>query len=146
MKYSKFSKPKESPGLLFWQVATSWQRKIKEALRPYKITHTQFVILAVTHELNTFEENVSQQMISDFSKIDVMTISSSLRLLEKNGFVERKQHPTDTRSNCIKNTDNGESVLKAVNPIIEQIDDAFFFSDKNDLSSFMELLEKLKDD
>ena len=48
MKYSRFHVANESYGLLFWQVSTLWQRKIKESLRPYDLTHTQYVILAVT--------------------------------------------------------------------------------------------------
>ena len=144
MKYSKYKEPKESPGLLFWQVSVLWQRKIKDALRPYDITHTQFVILAVTHELNEQGSCVTQNEISDFSMVDVMTVSTTLRLLEKKGLIVRKEHPTDTRAKKIKNTDEGEKILKTVNPIVEAVDKEFFFDDKKEVNLFIGLLGKLK--
>lgn len=144
MKYSKFTNTNESPGLLFWQVSTLWQRKIKEALRSHDITHTQFVILAVTHELNEKGSDVTQKEISDLSRIDVMTVSTTLRLLEKKNLIIRENHPSDTRAKQIKNTEHGEKVLQIINPIIEHVDAEFFFDDKKDLNDFMELLRKLK--
>lgn len=83
MKSSNFQDYNESTGLLFWQTSMIWQRKIKEALQLYNLTHTQFVILAVIEELTEQKICVTQKKISDFSMIDVMTISSTVRLLEK---------------------------------------------------------------
>ena len=145
MRYSKFTETKKSPGLLFWQVATLWQRKIKEGLRLYDLTHTQFVILAVTQELNDRKLIASQKEISNFSMIDVMTLSTTLRLLEKKELIVRKNHPTDTRAKQISNTNKGKLLLKQVNKIIEEIDAQFFFPESEDLNSFLALLEKLKE-
>lgn len=144
MKYSRFNSAHKSPGLLFWQVSTLWQRKIKEALRPHDLTHTQFVILAVTHELNERDAHVTQKEISNLSMIDAMTISTTLRLLEKKNLITRESHPTDTRAKQIRNTEQGEQILQKINPIIESIDSKFFFEDKNELHVFMKLLNKLK--
>ena len=145
MKHSRFDNANESYGLLFWQVSTLWQRKIKEALHPHKLTHTQFVILAVTNELNERNLDSTQKEITYLSMIDVMTVSTTLRLLEKKNLIIRKNHPTDTRAKLIKNTKQGEEILKLVNPIIESVDDKFFFDDKNELTAFIHLLKKLKD-
>lgn len=145
MEYSKFNHANESHGLLFWQVSTLWARKIKEALHPYDITHTQFVILAVTHELNKKKITSTQKEISNLSMIDVMTVSTTLRLLEKKNLIVRENHPTDTRAKLIKNTKQGEEILKIINPIIELVDDKFFFDNTKELNLFMDLLNKLKD-
>jgi DNA-binding MarR family transcriptional regulator len=144
MKYSKFQNAEESPGLLFWQVSVLWQRKIREALRPYNITHTQFVILAVTRELNEHGSNVTQNDVSDFSMIDVMTVSTTLRLLEKKGLIARENHPLDTRAKRILNTEQGNRILEAVNSIVESVDVAFFFDSEKRTASFMDLLRQLK--
>jgi DNA-binding MarR family transcriptional regulator len=39
----------------------------------------------------------------------------------------RKSHPTDTRAKQIVNTKYGEETFEAVNPIIEAVDQDFFF-------------------
>lgn len=143
MKSSKFEKSNHSVGLVFWKVSVLWQRKIKEALNKINITHTQFVVLATIQELSENNEMITQKIISDFSSIDVMTISSVLRLLEKNKFIERKAHPKDTRANLILMTSKGlETINKAI-PIVEDVDDKFFFKNIKKNDDFLDLLDEL---
>lgn len=114
-------------GLLFWQVSMLWQRKIKKVLQAYDLTHTQFVILAVIEELTEQDKTVTQKNISDLSMIDVMTVSSTVRLLAKKGLISRSQHETDTRANSIVNTDMGKSLLSKSVKAVDKVDKAFFF-------------------
>jgi hypothetical protein len=39
---------KESPGFLLWRTALRWQRLVTSALRPFNLTHVQFVLLSGT--------------------------------------------------------------------------------------------------
>ncbi len=145
MKYSKFKNSNESPGLLFWQVSSQWKRKIKEALIPFDLTHTQFVILAVSHTLNYTQGTVTQKDISDSSKVDVMTISKSIRLLEKKELVIRLNDLNDTRAKTITVTEKGETLLRTVAPIIENVDEQFFSLNQKEIDTFLDLLNKLKE-
>ena len=91
MKISKYDQSHESVGLKFWQVHMLWSRKIRNSLDQLGITHTQFVVLASILEIkeSQIENEVTQKMISKFSNIDVMTISSVMRLLlEKENFMK----------------------------------------------------------
>ena len=135
MKFAECKNHKESIGLLFWQSSMLWQRKIKQILQPYNLTHTQFVILAVIEELSEQEVCITQKKISDFSMIDVMTVSSTVRLLEKKGLIYRLPHKTDTRANSISNTEEGIDV--------EGIDKAFFFSTNKENAQFQNMLSQL---
>jgi hypothetical protein len=38
--------PERSPGFLLWHISTSWRCSIEGALRPFDLTHPQFVVLA----------------------------------------------------------------------------------------------------
>ncbi|HEL0567506.1 TPA: MarR family transcriptional regulator, partial [Streptococcus equi subsp. zooepidemicus] len=111
MKYSKFVNSNDSVGLLFWKTSVLWQRKIKEVLQPLDLTHTQFVILAVVEELSETIDEITQKMISDFSMIDVMTVSSTIRLLEKKKYICRLASENDTRAYSIYNTKIGKERL-----------------------------------
>jgi len=73
-----------------------------------------------------------------------MTVSTTLRLLEKKNFFRRENHPTDTRAKRIINTDRGEEIIKTVNPIVETVDHEFFFTEKEKLDLFIGLLSELK--
>lgn len=145
MKYSKFGKSDNSIGLLFWQVSTLWQRAIKDALREYDLTHTQYVILAVIQELSEIGTDTTQRKISDYSMIDTMTVSSTLRLLESKGLTQRIPHEHDSRANIICNTPQGVAVLKKAIQVVEDVDSNFFFKDDTDLRAFQKLLLNLKD-
>ncbi len=98
MRFAECKNYQESVGLLFWQASMLWQRHIRQALQPYDLTHTQFVILAVLEELSEQSVGITQKQIADFSMIDVMTVSSTVRLLEKKGLVCRLPNQKDTRA------------------------------------------------
>ena len=120
MKFAGCKNHKESIGLLFWQSSMLWQRKIKQALQPYDLTHTQFVILA-----------------------DVMTVSSTVRLLEKKGLIFRTPHKTDTRANSISNTEQGRNYLRKAVIAVESVDKEFFFADVENNAQFRLFLTDL---
>ena len=148
MRFSEIKNHKESMGLLFWQVSMLWQRKIKKVLQAYDLTHTQFVILAVIEELTEQDKTVTQKNISDFSMIDVMTVSSTVRLLAKKGLISRSQHETDTRANSIINTEMGKSLLRKAVKAVDKVDKTFFFdndANKSLHSTLSELLLKNQD-
>ena len=145
MRFSEIKNHKESMGLLFWQVSMLWQRKIKKVLQAYDLTHTQFVILAVIEELTEQDKTVTQK---DFSMIDVMTVSSTVRLLAKKGLISRSQHETDTRANSIINTEMGKSLLSKAVKAVDKVDKTFFFdndANKSLHSTLSELLLKNQD-
>lgn len=146
MEYSKFKSPRESTGLLFWRASVVWQRKIKEALQPLDITQTQFVILAVIEELYKREKSITQKMISDFSMIDVMTVSSTVRLLKKKGYIDREESENDTRAYSIFNTEIGREKLNSAIIEVRRIDSEFFFSDEDELNNFRSELKSLIED
>lgn len=124
--FSAFEKPEDSMGLLLWQASSLWKREIKTALKPFDLTHTQFVILAVTNMLIENDTIPTQQEISSFSKIDVVTISSSLRLLEKKKYLTRTENKNDSRAKSVTITKLGIEALQKANRCVEQVDIEFF--------------------
>ena len=145
MKYSQHKSPEESIGLVFWQVSTLWQRAIKDALRKYNLTHTQYVILAVIEELQQMDEKITQKKISDFSMIDIMTISSTLKLLEKKGLTKKIPQENDIRANQISKMKAGTNLLKKAIKAVEAVDKQFFFEDSKSHKAFQTLLLSLKE-
>lgn len=145
MEYSKYKLADESTGLLFWQVSTLWQRQIKNALKTCDLTHTQYVILTVIHHLTQEQAYVTQKSISEISKIDVMTVSKTLRLLEKRKLISRNNHPKDTRAKNIINTELGTGILEKAIPLVEEIDTNFFTNENLDKGALIESLLILRE-
>jgi len=116
----------ESSGFLLWQVTTSWQRGIKKILHTINITHPQFVLLASLLWLSKQKESVTQIDLSLHSKIDPMTTSTVIRILQRKKLVERQEHHTDTRAKSITLTATGLKITRQAIKLIEKFDASFF--------------------
>lgn len=119
-------KPEDSSGFLLWQVTNLWQREIKKVLEQHEITHSQFVLLASIHWLTLNNQEVTQIILSNHTKIDPMTTSTVLRTLQQKGFVQRQEHSTDTRAKIVGLTEMGIETVKKAVITVEAFDTAFF--------------------
>lgn len=141
-----FEKPEDSPGFLLWQTTITWGRLIKKKLDPFKISHAQFVILAIALWLSEKEHASTQALIIKMSKLDKMTVSKSLKKLVNLGFVKRNEHVEDSRSKTVILTKKGRELAKKLIPIVELVDEEFFGKlSKLNQSKIIETLRNLKD-
>jgi DNA-binding MarR family transcriptional regulator len=139
-----FKRSQDSPGFVLWQVTTLWQRGIIKTLKPFGLTHPQFVILAITCWLEEHQIQVTQLEIIKRSKLDKMTVSKSLKNLEFNQFVKRKTFLEDTRSKTIQLTPKGLALIKEVIPKVEGLDHEFFASlDNHQNKMLLDLMQVL---
>lgn len=122
----RVEKSEESSGFLLWQVTNLWQREIKKALKPYGLTHSQFVLLASIHWLILHNQEVTQIALSNHTKIDPMTTSTVLRTLQQKGFIRRQEHMTDTRAKTVGLTEEGKKTIKKAVVTVEKFDSEFF--------------------
>ena len=121
-----FDKPEDSPGFLLWQTTMVWQRQIKQALEAYGISHAQFVIMATLMWFEAHHYDTTQISIVNWSKLDKMTVSQSLKKLVAFGHVNRIEHETDTRAKSVFLTEKGKDRVRTLVPIVEGIDNTFF--------------------
>lgn len=133
----------DSTGFLLWQVTNFWQREIKKALKPYDLTHSQFVLMASIHWLTLNKHEVTQILLSMHTKIDPMTTSTVLRTLQKKGLILRPEHLTDTRAKSVGLTGNGKKIVKQAIKIVETFDQAFFATLGKDTQKFTKQLSVL---
>ena len=139
-----FDKPEDSPGFLLWQTTITWQRLIKKALDFSGISHPQFVILAITLWFENQAQEVTQSLIIHQSKLDKMTVSQSLKKLVTDGYIQRYEHPGDTRMKTVCLTKKGKGLISKLVPIIEKVDAEFFdVISKHDQKILLSLLNNL---
>ncbi|HOW73779.1 MAG TPA: MarR family transcriptional regulator [Phycisphaerae bacterium] len=78
-------------------------RRADTALSPHKVTANQFVLLALLAE----QDGVTQQELVRRASSDANTIRAMLVLLENQGLVARRPHPTDGRARNVALTPKG---------------------------------------
>jgi DNA-binding MarR family transcriptional regulator len=140
-----FAAPEESPGFLLWQTTVSWQRLIKSVLEPFKISHAQFVVLALLLWLEESSNEALQSIIIEKSKLDKMTVCKALKKLSMEGLVLRAEHPVDTRAKLVTSTRKGRALTKKLVKLVENADKQFFatLSKKSDMPHLLQCLTAL---
>lgn len=121
-----FDRAEQSLGFLLWQTTALWQRLIKKILEPHKLTHPQFVVLAILLWFREHGQEVNQMTIAQWSKLDRMAVSKALKKLEIDSYVARSEHSTDPRAKSVQLTENGLIKITKLVPRIEAVDSLFF--------------------
>lgn len=134
-----------SVGFSFIRVYNIWHRWIKTALSEIGLTHSQFVVIASLGYLSQFNQEVTQVVIAEASDIDVMTVSTIIKNLEKKELVERMPSLRDSRAKTVQLTENGINVMQSAMEIVEEIDEKFFGQLDEEKDDFNRLLLRLSD-
>jgi DNA-binding MarR family transcriptional regulator len=122
---TEFSRAEQSTGLLLWQVTNRWQAAQRAALRPFGLTHVQFVLLAALTWLGADGE-VTQRQVADFAGTDPMMTSQVVRALERRGLLAREAHRHDGRAWSLSVTDGGAELANRAIVAVEACDEGFF--------------------
>lgn len=136
------SRPEVSPGFLLWRATLRWQREIVAALKPYDLTHVQFVLLVSTWWLGENGDPPSQAQVAAHAAADVMMTSSVLRTLERRGLVTRSPDPADARVKRLTVTEAGRRLALETVAVVEAAD-AAFFARAGDRQHVLEVLSPL---
>ena len=133
----------DSTGLLLWQVTNRWQAAQRAALKPFDLTHVQFVLLASLTWLDA-DGPVTQRQLADHAVTDPMMTSQVLRVLEMRGLVERTAHPGDRRAWSLTATAAGVKLANGANAAVEACDREFFSALEGKKAEFTAGLRRLR--
>lgn len=134
----------DSPGLLLWQVTNRWQAAQRAAVKPFGLTHVQFVLLASLSWLDD-DGPVTQKRLAQHAATDPMMTSQVLRALEQRDLIRRGPHPTDARARALSVTNAGVALANRAILAVEQCDEDFFGPLGRDAAHFAAQLRALRD-
>ncbi|MGD0687019.1 MAG: MarR family transcriptional regulator [Streptosporangiaceae bacterium] len=140
---TSFASADDSTGLLLWQVTNRWQAAQRAALRPFGLTHVQFVLLASLTWLAA-EGPVTQRQLADHAATDPMMTSQVLRALEERGLVRRLPYPGDRRALALTVTSGGRALANRAVAAAETCDKTFFAALGSDAAVFTRALDRLR--
>lgn len=135
----------EKPPVLLWSVSQLWQRKRKESLKAAGLTLAQYITLATLHWLTEKDEKVTQVMLAERAKLDVMHTSRIVRTLEKRGLLTREQSSADSRSNYLRITARGIQLAQQCSEVLDTTTNRFFQPIKSQEQEFVALMKALMD-
>lgn len=135
--------PLSVPGFMLWQVSKLWQRTLTNALRPFNIGSTEFVILGNAVRFSQLAQPATPALLMDATKIDRMTTSQILRSLEKKGLIERIEMSQDKRTFYVVPTSTGVTLADDALGKVIQAHTIFFGSIQDDIQHFLKTMQKL---
>ncbi len=140
---TRYPDPQRSPGFLLWHVTQAWQRHLRTVLRPFELTHVQFVLL--TSLVSIQPDSATQRQLAARANTDVMMTSQVVRTLERKGLIERIGHPNDKRAILLSPTPAGVRSANAAVQAVEAADAAFFATLPSErLGGLVSVLQELK--
>lgn len=116
----------ESPGFLLYRVTILWQGKLGAIFDSFRISQTQYAILASLLYFEEKGEQSTQTSLVEHARIDKMTLSKAVRGLESARLVARQTSQTDNRAVLVSLTTRGRKLTKEAVHAVESADEEFF--------------------
>lgn len=114
-------------GFSLWRDAMRWQRMADSTLKPFELTHTQYLVLASTLSLTEAKEDaVQQRAVAEHAGLDQATTSRIATALSLRGLLDRGPTLGDARAWRIIVTARGQALVKRVAPEFEKVAFEFF--------------------
>ncbi len=139
---TEFERAEDSPGFLLWQLSNKWQARQRAALKPYGLTHVQFVLLA-TLTFAVGKRTFTQKQLADYARTDVMMTSQVVRKLEQRGLLWRQLSKLDARAFTVNPTPRGIELANQAVTAVEAVDHDFFALVGNELPNLLGMMRKL---
>ncbi|GGA96014.1 MarR family transcriptional regulator [Macrococcus hajekii] len=115
------------------KLQSEWTTMSRKILKGYDITYPQFRVLSGLMELQEPGKRITQAHLSQYTGIDVMTLSTIIRNLESRRLIRRAESRSDTRAKNVYLTSVGLSLAEDMVPAVEQAAQYFFASYSDDL-------------
>ncbi len=136
------STPEDDLGYLIWQLTMQWQRQSNKVLSTVGLTYKQYVIMGAVAWLERSCKEVTQKDIAELIKVDSILVSKVLKKLQEIGFIERKEHPIDTRAKCVFLTEKGIKKLQQAIDMKRPANNVFI-KKLTDRSGFLQQLQQI---
>jgi DNA-binding MarR family transcriptional regulator len=143
-KHKKSSEGKASElGYHCWELSNLWQRKMREVLEPFGLTHVQLLLLKSLSELEEQKKHATQIDIARHANCDKMMVSKVLRDLEKKKLLKRKTYHLDARAKILTLTDTAKAIITDAETQFELANTYFFQSLHNKQAQLEKRVRKL---
>ncbi len=139
---TEFDAAHNSPGYLLWLMANKWQAQQRLALKPFDLTHVQFVLMACL-VYAPGNESLTQIQLAERAQTDPMMTSQVLRKLEAKGLVRRMSNIQDKRAVKLEVTAKGIELVDRAIVAVEAVDREFFGILEADVPNFVAMMRQL---
>jgi MarR family transcriptional regulator for hemolysin len=132
----------EQLGLVIGETARCWRTKLDERLRPLGLSQSRWMVLL---HLSKRGDGVVQKALAEWLGIEGPTLVRTLDRMTEDGWIERRESPTDRRAKTVHLTKQSRAVIKKIEKVAAQLRSELL-ADINaaDIETCMRVLQQIK--
>lgn len=136
------STTQEQLGLTIGEVARCWRTRLNERLRPLGLSQARWMVLL---HLSKRGDGVVQKELAEWLGIEGPTLVRILDRMTEDGWIERRESPTDRRAKTVHLTQQSCAIIKQINTVAAKLR-AELLADINpaDIEACMRVLQQIK--
>ncbi|MBI1422390.1 MAG: MarR family transcriptional regulator [Gammaproteobacteria bacterium] len=108
------STPSELLGMTIGEVSRSWRAKLDERLRPLGLSQSRWMVLL---HLSKRGDGVVQKALAEWLGIEGPTLVRILDRMTEDGWIERRESPTDRRAKTVHLTEQSRAIIQQINKV-----------------------------
>ena len=125
--------------------ASCLKKKAGEFLRPFGLTDVQFNLMMLLKYQSNHDEGLSQARLSSMMLVNRANITSLIDRMEKVDLVIRTPAPADRRSNIVKLTERGRTLLAKIEPLYtKEVKRIMAALKQGEQKNVIEMLERIR--
>jgi len=108
----------EQLGMAIGEVSRSWRAKLDERLRPLGLSQSRWMVLL---HLSRRGDGIMQKDLAAWLGIEGPTLVRILDRMTADGWLERRESPTDRRAKTVHLTQQARAVIEQINKVAAQL-------------------------
>lgn len=121
---AKANKNNYTTGYLFSMIANDWQKNLNIVFEKYGIDTVEYSLLSAL--INTNNVSATQAILGQYSRLDKMTTSKMMRVMEDKKLLKRKESKIDTRAKTVEITEKGKKLFVNATQALEKFEKSYF--------------------
>ena len=117
-------------GFYLWHRANSYTRSLRQVLKPFRLTPTQWFILKAISDLNQTDKQLTHEDVAKALDLHPVVVSDMVATLVRKNLVRKIKPPNNKRAFHLFPSPVGTQVLKASQPSVLEFDQTFFSQEK----------------
>lgn len=132
----------EQLGPTIGETARCWRNKLDERLRPLGLSQSRWLVLL---HLSKQGDGVVQKDLAQWIGIEGPTLARTLDRMTEDGWIERREYPTDRRAKTVHLTQQSHDVIKKIQKVATQLRSELIAEiPPKDIETCMRVLQQIK--
>jgi len=104
--------------MVLGEVSRSWRAKLDERLRPLGLSQSRWMVLL---HLSRRGDGVVQKALAEWMGIEGPTLVRILDRMTEDGWIERRESPSDRRSKTVHLTPQSRAIIEQISAVAAQL-------------------------